>query len=151
MLKSSHRGENYDAVHNEAVNLVRELLEVPDDFAILFIQGGATLQFAMSALNLLAPSEKAGFLMSGHWANLAMKDARMYGNLYIAWDGTEEGYFRTPRCDEIQVQANTRYLHVTTNETIGGVRLFEWPDVGVPSGLRHVVRLFLKENSLGPD
>ncbi len=132
LVESSHRGENYDAVHNEAVNLVRELLEVPDDFAILFIQGGATLQFAMSALNLLAPSEKAGFLMSGHWAKLAMKDARMYGNLYIAWDGTEEGYFRTPRCDEIQVQANTRYLHVTTNETIGGVRLFEWPDVGVP-------------------
>ena len=132
MVESSHRGKNFDAVHNETVDLVRELLEVPDDFGILFIQGGATLQFAMTALNLLAPSAKAGFLRSGHWANLAMKDARMYGNQYVAWNGAEENYFRAPSSDEVQVQPDTRYLHVTTNETIGGVRLYEWPDVGVP-------------------
>ncbi len=132
LIESSHRGKNFDDVHNEAINLVRELLDVPNEFAILFIQGGATLQFAMTAMNLLAPSQKAGYLMSGHWARLARQDAEHYGDLYTAWDGSNENYIRAPNAHEIEIQPDTRYLHVTTNETIGGVRLHEWPDLGVP-------------------
>ncbi len=132
IVEHSHRGEHYDEVHNGVVGLTKELLMVPDEFTILLIQGGATLQFAMSAMNLLGPSDKAGFIHSGHWAKLARNDAQIYGNTYLAWDGTDGHFTRTPKSGEIELQPDSRYLHVTTNETIGGVRLHEWPDLGVP-------------------
>ena len=132
MIECSHRGELYDEVHNEVIDLTREMLLVPEDFTILLVQGGATMQFAMSAMNLLAPEDKAGFVNSGHWAKLAIKDASVYANTYTAWDGSADGFSRSPTSDEIELEPDTSYLHVTTNETIGGVRLFDWPDVGVP-------------------
>lgn len=132
LIEHSHRGRHYDEVHNEVVELVSELLRVPDDFTVLLIQGGATLQFAMSAMNLLAPDDKAGFVNSGHWAKLAMKDASIYGNVYSAWDGSDGNFSSSPGADEIELESDTSYLHVTTNETIGGVRLYDWPDLGVP-------------------
>lgn len=132
IVEHSHRGPEYDAVHNETINLLRELLEVPDDFSILLIQGGATMQFAMVAMNLLAQSETAAYVNSGHWAKLALKDAQVYGNTYVAWDGTEEKFCRTPDAREIKLQPDTQYLHITTNETIGGVRTWDWPNLGVP-------------------
>ena len=132
LIECSHRGPQYDEVHNEAVEMIKELLRVPDDFAILFIQGGATLQFAMTAMNLLAPSQKAAYINSGHWATLAINDARVYGDIDIVWDGKDEKFARSPATGEIEVQDGCRYLHVTTNETIGGVRLYEWPEVDVP-------------------
>ena len=132
IVENSHRGDLYDEVHNEVLDLTRELLQIPDDFTILLVQGGATLQFAMSAMNLLAPGDKAGFVNSGHWAKLAIKDAAVYANVYTAWDGGADDFTRAPVADEIELESDTRYLHITTNETIGGVRLFDWPDVGVP-------------------
>jgi len=132
LIEDSHRGKNFVEVHTEAVNLIRELLEVPDDFSVLLVQGGATLQFAMTALNALGKTQKAGFIVSGHWAKLAWNDTKLYGNVYSAWDGARENYMRTPSADELKIENDTRYLHVTTNETIGGVRLYEWPDVSVP-------------------
>ena len=132
MIEHSHRGDEFRAVHSETCDLVRELLNVPDGFSILFIQGGATLQFAMTAMNLLDSSKKAGFVNSGHWAKLAIKDAGYYGQTYVAWDGSDGKFSRTPESGELEIQSDTRYLHVTTNETIGGIRLFDWPDVGVP-------------------
>ena len=132
IIECSHRGELYDDVHNQVVNLTRELLQVPDEFTILLIQGGATLQFAMSAMNLATPEQKIGFVNSGHWAKLARNDGKIYTNTYNAWDGSADNFTRTPTSDEIELEPDTRYLHVTTNETIGGVRLREFPDVGVP-------------------
>ncbi len=132
LIEHSHRGAEFSEVHTEACALVRALLQVPEGFSILFIQGGATLQFAMTAMNLLGPGKKAGFVNSGHWAKLAIKDAKLYGETYTAWDGTAGNFTRMPASSELQMQPDTRYLHITTNETIGGIRLFEWPDVGVP-------------------
>jgi len=132
IVEHSHRGKNFSEVHGDAVSLVRELLNVPEEFSILFVQGGATLQFAMTAMNLLGPSQKAGFINSGHWAKAAIADARVYGETYFAWDGAGENFTRMPQSSELEIQENTRYLHVTTNETIGGVRLFDWPKTDVP-------------------
>ncbi len=132
IIEHSHRGPEYDEVHNETISLVRELLAVPEEFTILLVQGGATMQFAMVAMNLLAASDKAAYVNSGHWAKLAIKDAKVYGNVYTAWDGAQSHYSRAPLNDEISLQPDTCYLHMTTNETIGGVRTFEWPDLGVP-------------------
>ncbi len=132
MIEHSHRGPEYDEVHNGTIDLVRELLAVPDEFSILLIQGGATMQFAMVPMNLLGESETAAYVNSGHWAKLALKDGKVFGNAYVAWDGADNNYSRTPAASEISLQPDTNYLHITTNETIGGIRTFEWPDLGVP-------------------
>ncbi len=132
IVEHSHRGPDYDEVHNGTVDLVRELLKVPDDFTILLIQGGATMQFGMAAMNLLSQSDTAAYVKSGHWAKLALNDASIYADTYVAWDGTDESFARTPVASEISLKPDTKYLHITTNETIGGVRTFEWPDLGVP-------------------
>lgn len=132
LIEMSHRAPEYDAVHMEAMELAREVYRVPDEFAVLFLQGGATLQFSMVPLNLLRPGDKAAFVGSGAWATGAFKDAQKHGEAYLAWDGKEDGYTRMPTTDEIVIQPGTRYLHVTSNETIGGIRMTEWPDVEVP-------------------
>ena len=132
LIEMSHRAPEYDAVHEEATALAREVYGAPDDFAVLFLQGGATLQFAMAPMNLLRPGQKGAYVGSGAWASGALKDAQKYGDVYFAWDGKDEQYMRMPRSSEIELQPGTRYLHITSNETIGGVRMTEWPEVDVP-------------------
>lgn len=132
LIEMSHRGKHYDEVHREATTLACEVYEAPADFAVLFIQGGATLQFAMVPMNLLKNRQKAAYVNSGSWAKGAITDAQPYGEIYTAWDGADCNYMRMPRSDEIALQDNTRYLHITSNETIGGIRYPEWPDVDMP-------------------
>ncbi|MEF8833602.1 MAG: 3-phosphoserine/phosphohydroxythreonine transaminase [Halofilum sp. (in: g-proteobacteria)] len=132
LIEMSHRAPEYDAIHHEAMELARDLYKVPDDFAVLFLQGGATLQFSMVPMNLLQPGQKAAYVGSGSWASGAFADAQKYGDAYLAWDGKDEGYTRMPASNEIELQPDTRYLHITSNETIGGIRMTEWPEVDVP-------------------
>lgn len=132
LIEMSHRAREYDDIHQEAMRLAMEVFEVPDDFGVLFIQGGATLQFAMVPMNLLAGGGRAGYADSGSWAQGAIEDGRHYGDIYTAWDGAEDGYARMPGGDEFDIQDGTRYLHITSNETIGGIRFHEWPRVDVP-------------------
>jgi phosphoserine aminotransferase len=132
LIEMSHRAKEYDEVHQEAMKLAMEVFEVPDDFGVLFIQGGATLQFAMVPMNLLAGGGRAGYVDTGSWAQGAIKDGKHYGDIYTAWDGAQSEYTRMPAADEIEVKDGSRYLHITSNETIGGIRFFEWPDAGVP-------------------
>ena len=128
LLEMSHRSPAYETVHAEALELAKKVSGAPDDFAILFLQGGATLQFAMVPLNLLGPDQQAGYIASGAWGAKALEDAGHIGKAYAAWDGADSAYTRMPRPDEIEIRDNTRYLHVTSNETIHGTRLAEWPD-----------------------
>ncbi|MGH8928919.1 MAG: 3-phosphoserine/phosphohydroxythreonine transaminase [Acidimicrobiia bacterium] len=132
LIELSHRSAEYELVHNQALRLARDVAEAPDDFEVLFIQGGATLQFAMVAMNLLTPADKGGYVVSGSWGKRALEDATPLGSVYAAWDGKASGYGRMPATREIALQPGTRYLHVTTNETIGGIRMVEMPQVGVP-------------------
>jgi len=132
LIEMSHRAPEYDAVHMEATQLARDVFRVPDEFAVLFLQGGATLQFSMIPMNILRAGEKGAYVGSGAWATGAYNDGRKYGDVYLAWDGKDNGYTRMPATDEIEIQAGTRYLHITSNETIGGIRMVEWPDVEVP-------------------
>ncbi len=132
LIEMSHRAAEYDAVHQEARRLALEVFEAPADFDVLFIQGGAILQFGMVAMNLLGPGRCAGYVNTGAWAKGAIADARHYGEVYTAWDGAGEGYTRTPDDSEIEVRDGTRYLHVTSNETIGGIRFPRFPVVDVP-------------------
>jgi phosphoserine aminotransferase len=132
VIELSHRSPEYEAVHDEALRLTREVAEAPDDFEVMFIQGGATLQFAMVPLNLLRPGTKGGYVVSGSWGKRALEDASPHGTVYAAWDGRADDYTRMPAADDVMLETDTRYLHITTNETIGGIRLVELPNVPVP-------------------
>jgi len=131
LIEMSHRSPEYDAVHNGALALVRSLFEVPEEFEILFLQGGATLQFAMVPLNLLADGGSAGYVVSGSWGKRAIEDAVHHGDAYAAWSGQDHGFTRMPAPGELDVRPQSRYLHVTSNETIHGIRMTEWPDTDV--------------------
>ena len=132
LIEMSHRGKHFDDVANEAMALSMEVFQAPEDFAVLLLQGGAILQFSMVPMNLLNPGSRAAYINSGSWAKGAITDAGQYGDVYLAWDGEGDNFTRMPANDELKIEANTRYLHMTSNETIGGIRNFEWPDVEVP-------------------
>lgn len=132
LLEMSHRGGHYEQVHADALALVREVGEVPDNFDVLFVQGGATLQFAAVPANLLGDGRRAGYALSGAWARKAFADAERIGDAYVAWDGAPDGHTRMPAAEELKVEPGTAYLHVTSNETIEGIRFARFPDVGVP-------------------
>ena len=134
MIEMSHRSKQYDAVHQSARALAREVFGAPEEFDVLFIQGGASLQFAMVPMNFLKPGQRGAYVNSGSWAQGAIADAIHHGDVYTAWDGADDNYTRMPAAGEITLQPDTRYLHVTSNETIGGIRINEWPDVKVPLG-----------------
>ncbi|PCJ57798.1 MAG: 3-phosphoserine/phosphohydroxythreonine aminotransferase [Planctomycetota bacterium] len=132
VIELSHRSKEYDAVHQEAMTLSKEVFGVPDEFEVMFIQGGATLQFSMIPMNLLQEGQKAAYVNCGAWSKKAIADAKVYGDIYLAWDGSEENFIRMPKAEEYALSENTRYLHITSNETIGGIRMTEWPEVDVP-------------------
>ncbi|MEA3501814.1 MAG: 3-phosphoserine/phosphohydroxythreonine transaminase [Actinomycetota bacterium] len=132
IVEMSHRSAPYEAVHRSAGLLIRELLGVPEEFDVVFIQGGATMQFGMLAMNLLTEGFKGAYIDTGAWASRALDDASHHGEVYSAWSGRDTGYVRVPDSGELTIRDNTRYLHLTSNETIGGVQFKEWPDVPVP-------------------
>ena len=132
LIEMSHRGGHFEAAANEAAALALEIFRAPDEFNVLFLQGGAMLQFSMVPMNLLHDGGQGGYVNSGAWAKGAITDGAHYGEIYTAWDGADCRYTRMPASDEIALRDNTRYLHITTNETIGGIRFAEWPEVEVP-------------------
>ncbi|HSK98078.1 MAG TPA: aminotransferase class V-fold PLP-dependent enzyme, partial [Euzebyales bacterium] len=132
LIEMSHRGKHYGEVHREAMALARDVFALPEAFDVAFIQGGATLQFAMVPANLLAEGQRAAVARTGSWSAKALADAERYGETYIAWDGKPEGYSRAPAGDEVAVTESTSYLHICSNETIEGVRYVEFPQVDVP-------------------
>lgn len=128
LIEMSHRSAEYDAVHTEALRLARKVAGAPEEFEVLFLQGGATLQFAMVPMNL---GGTAVFAVTGSWSKKAMADAAHTAATAVAWDGGPD-YRRMPTDDELVVPDGARYLHLCSNETIGGIRYPAWPDVGVP-------------------
>tara|TARA_B100000475_G_scaffold189900_1_gene161597 strand:+ start:173 stop:1156 length:984 start_codon:yes stop_codon:yes gene_type:complete len=132
IIEDSHRGPSYEKIHQDALASFRRLADVPDDFAVLFLQGGATLQFAQTAMNLLDSDETAGYVNTGVWGQKALEDALRVANVYEAWTGHESAFTRTPETNEINIQQDTKWIHITSNETIGGIRFEQFPDVDVP-------------------
>lgn len=132
LIEMSHRSPEYEAIHEAARAKAGSVFGMPDDFEVLLLQGGATLQFAMVPMNLLQPGATGGYVESGSWAKKALADGAHHGELYRAWSGEDDGYTAMPRQGEVEVREGTRYIHVTSNETIGGIRMTDWPDVGPP-------------------
>lgn len=130
LIEMSHRGKHYDTVHYEAIAGIREVLAVPDSHDILFIQGGATLQFGMVPLNLMIGDKTAEFINTGTWVKKAIADAEKLGPTRILWTGETENYTRMPANDEYQMGDNAAYVYICGNETIGGIEYHAYPGTG---------------------
>ena len=128
MIEMSHRGKHYDDIHYQAIANVRDVLNVPDSHDVLFIQGGATMQFAMVPLNLMIDGKSAEFLNTGTWVKKGIADAEKVGETRIIWSGESENFTRVPTHDEYRVAEDAAYLHICGNETIGGIEYHEYPD-----------------------
>lgn len=135
ILEISHRSKTYDAIHQEAKEGLKQLLNIPDDYVILFLQGGASLQFSMVPLNLMPPKNKADYILTGSWSKKAMKEAKRVGTVNVAAT-TEEGegdkkYFkRIPKQSELKLDPDAAYVHFTSNNTIFGTEWSTEPKVG---------------------
>ena len=130
IVELSHRGPEFMQVAAEAEADLRRLLSVPDDYALLFIAGGATTQQALIPLNLAAPGQPADYVVTGHWGKTALKQARPYVATHVAASGEDGGFRDIPARGIWQVSADAAYLHVTANETIHGIEFREVPDSG---------------------
>lgn len=131
LVEMSHRGPAYDAVHMEALALARSVAQAPQDFEVLFVGGGATMQFAMAPMNLLSGEHRGAVAVTGAWSKKGLSDGRHHGDLYSAFDGGPN-FQAMPTDDQLAIEDGTRYLHICSNETIGGIRFPSFPDVSVP-------------------
>ena len=131
ILEISHRGPAFLDILQQAESDLRRLLSIPDNFRILFLQGGARLQFSMVPLNLLREtSHSANFLLTGSWSVKALDEARRAGSVRVIWDGGGSDYDRIPTEAEFHVESEAAYLHFTSNETIQGVQFSVAPRSG---------------------
>ncbi|MCK9862421.1 3-phosphoserine/phosphohydroxythreonine transaminase [Paenibacillus sp. ATY16] len=127
IMEMSHRSALYEQVNNESQALMRELFGIPDNYHVLFLQGGASQQFAMIPMNLLSAGRPAAYVKTGAWADKAIKEAKLIGETVIAASSENDNFMRMPSINEIVVPENAAYLHLTSNETIGGVQFQEFP------------------------
>lgn len=129
ILEISHRSKPFVAVVDEAIALVRSLLMVSDEYEVLFLTGGASSQFFMTAMNLLDTDQTAGYLDTGAWSAKAIKEAKLFGNVDVVATSKEKNYSYIPKGYKIDPQL--RYLHITTNNTIYGTQIQNLPETDV--------------------
>ncbi len=132
LFESSHRGKAYSEIHTEAQANLRELLGLSDDYAVLFLQGGASTQFAMIPMNLLGQGQTAYYANTGAWAGKAIKEARLQGDIKVVADTSGAAAPTMPSMAELSVPADAAYLHITSNETIEGSQFKEFPSSSAP-------------------
>ncbi|HTY64527.1 MAG TPA: 3-phosphoserine/phosphohydroxythreonine transaminase [Acidobacteriota bacterium] len=132
VMEMSHRSKEFQAIIDAAEAGIRRLMGVSDDYAVLFLQGGASLQFAMLPMNLRRPGKSADYVDTGSWASKAIKEAKITGAMNMAWSGKSENYCRVPRQNELKLLPDAEYLHICTNETIGGIRWMHFPESSAP-------------------
>jgi len=130
ILEISHRSAEFEAVLAEAVKLVKEELSVPEGYSVLFLQGGASTQFALVPYNLLPETGKAAYVESGVWANKAIKEAKYFGGVEVVATAKDANFTYIPK--DYTIPADATYLHLTSNNTIYGTQLQEFPASPVP-------------------
>ncbi len=130
VMEMSHRSKEYEEIHNDAKSLLFELLNIPTEYDVLFLQGGASLQFTMIPMNLLKEGKKAGYLMTGAWSEKALAEAKKLGEAYEAASTKSEKYRSIPDIKGLKLSPDTAYLHVTSNNTIYGTQWHSFPETG---------------------
>jgi phosphoserine aminotransferase len=124
IMEHSHRGKVFERILAEAEEACRRLANIPDNYRVLFLQGGASLQFAMVPMNLLSSDKTADYLLTGVWSQKAVKEAKPIGKVHIAASSEATNFDRIPKPGEIRYSSNPAYVHITTNNTIFGT---QWP------------------------
>ncbi len=131
IMEHSHRGAVYEAVHDEAIALLRELAGIDESYHVLLLQGGARLQFAMLPMNLLHPEKSADYIVTGTWAESALSEAKLVGRARAAANTKENGSFaRVPKPAEIELDESAQYVHITSNNTLWGTQWKAYPETG---------------------
>lgn len=132
VMEMSHRSSEFQEILHSCKTLLKEVLKIPDDYSILFLQGGASSQFAMVPMNLMNKSKKADFILSGEWSEKAYKEALKYGNAKIVASSKEAGYKKIPKLNEQNLSHDADYLHFCYNNTIYGTRFNSIPTKKLP-------------------
>lgn len=131
LIEVSHRSKEYEAVVDEATQLVKDILKLNDDYAVVFLQGGASLQFDMIPMNWLGDNQTAAYVNTGVWASRAIKEAKMFGKVNVLASSEDKNFSYIPK--DYTVPADAAYYHCTSNNTIYGTEMFSFPDThGVP-------------------
>ncbi len=133
IMEMSHRSELFGEVLDAAESGIRDLMNVPSNYKILFLQGGARMQFSMVPMNFLAAGETADYVVTGAWSKMAANEARRCGGVNVIYSGEDDGYSSVPEQAELNINAGSRYVHYVSNETIHGVEFkYDLDGGGVP-------------------
>lgn len=130
VMEMSHRSKEFDGIIKDAENLLRELMSIPENYKVLFLQGGASTQFAMVPLNLFRNSKKADFIITGSWAEKAAQEAARYGTANILASSKADVFSYIPKVDKSKYSPDADYFYITTNNTIYGTRYTTLPETG---------------------
>ncbi len=131
ILEISHRSRTFEKIIADAEANLRQLLGVPDDYAVLFLQGGARLQFSMIPMNLMGGGRRlCNYLVTGSWSKYAAQEAVKFGETKVIWDGKATNYDRLPESSDLKVDPKAAFLYYASNETIQGVQFRDEPDTG---------------------
>jgi phosphoserine aminotransferase len=133
VMEISHRGKIFTEINESAQNGIRELLNIPENYKVLFLQGGATLQFSMIPMNFLRQNEVADYIVTGVWGVKAVKEAKRCGNVNVIYTTEENGFKTIPNQDDFSFTPEAKYVHYTSNETIDGVEFkYDLDGFGLP-------------------
>ncbi|MEG0291873.1 MAG: 3-phosphoserine/phosphohydroxythreonine transaminase [Anaerovoracaceae bacterium] len=130
VLEMSHRSKTFKKILEDATANLKEIMNIPDNYKIIFVQGGGTLQFSMIPLNLLRNSKKADYIVGGSWAKKAAKEAEKFGDIRVTSSSEEDSFTYIPKVTKDQIREDADYVHITYNNTIYGTHYAETPDFG---------------------
>lgn len=130
IMEISHRSSHYEKVNDETQQLLKQLFSIPAGYQVQFLQGGASTQFAMIPMNFLKPGKVGSYVLTGAWAEKAIKEGKLFGETSIAASSAAEKFMKIPDLGDIQIDPNAAYLHITSNETIEGAQFQSYPDTG---------------------
>lgn len=130
VMEMSHRSKEYQKIIDDAEANLRELMNIPDNYKVLFVQGGGTLQFAMVPLNLLRNSKKADYVLTGTWAKKAYKEAVKFGDIKVAASSEDDKFTWVPKIKKEDIREDADYVYITTNNTIYGTKFNYVPETG---------------------
>ena len=145
VMEMSHRSKEYDAIIKGAEALLRELMNIPDNYKVLFLQGGASTQFAAIPMNFMNDSGKADYVVSGQWSNKAMKEAQKYGDVKVVASSKEQNFSCVPDVPKSELRPDADYVYICMNETVHGNIIRELPDCGNVPLIADISSCFLSE------
>lgn len=130
LMEMSHRGPVFEGVHNAAIERLRKIYNIPKNYEVLFVQGGASLQFAQIPMNFLSNNKTASYVLTGSWSEKALKEAKLFGQVNEAASSKANQYKNIPALNEINWNAEDAYIHITSNNTIYGTQWKQYPETG---------------------